>query len=99
MQSSSRAVPNFDPLFDTERMAPSLSLMEACRRMSVRLRWYGLPPLHPEQVKEMEGGLIGAVVRDPRHRRELLWTVDRNSGVVRVGYGAPKPMVVHVPER
>ena len=98
MLSLVRADPNMDSPFNLGHIAPSLSLMEACRRISVRLRWCGLPQLRPEQVKEMEGGLIGAVVRDPRNRRDLLWTVDRHSGIVRVSYGAQKPTVVHVSE-
>jgi hypothetical protein len=82
VQSLKRAVPPWETPFETGRVEIALSVMEACRRMSVRLRWYGFPQLCLEQVKEMDGGLIGAVVRDPRSRRSLLWTVDRSSGVV-----------------
>jgi hypothetical protein len=98
MRSLVRAVPNSHAV-GPERAAPALSVMEACRRMSVRLRWYGLPQLRPEQVKEIEGGLIGAVVRDPRNRRDLFWTVDRQSGIVSVSYGVQRPMIVHVSKR
>jgi len=94
-----RVDPNADSPFSLDHIEPSLSLMEACRRLSVRLRWCGLPQLRPEQVKEMEGGLIGAVVCDPRSRRDLLWTVDPHSGIVRVSFGAQKPTIVHVSER
>lgn len=99
MLSLVRSVPNSDALSEPECVAPPLSLTEARRRMSVRLRWYGLPQPRPEQVKEMAGGLIGAVVRDPRNRRDVLWTVDRHSGIVRVRYGAVKPTIVRGAER
>ncbi len=60
----------------------ALSLSEVCDRMSLRLRWYGLPHLTLEHIQQTEDGRIKAIVRDDRSSRRLRWTVDQRSGFV-----------------
>ena len=77
-----RAAParNAQPQYSPVESA--LSLAEVCDRMSLRLRWYGLPNLTLEQIQQMDEGQVKAIVRDDRSSRRLRWTVDPRLGFV-----------------
>lgn len=99
MLSLKSAAPAAQAPFERASVASPLNLDEVCRRMSLRLRWYGLTYLRLEQVEELDDGSLGAVVRDVRTRRRLVWTLDPHSGTLKAACTALEPQLVRMPQR